>query len=119
LAPSFTLPPFSIAGDYVHFLIDYPTYGPKVAAALQDGTHYVDFPWGGTGFVGTVQSDIHLVYDQRDEIAAIYREGQVSQRFGMRPCRDATVVDGPTRGECFQLRHMFGHFYRVQCWYNL
>jgi hypothetical protein len=46
-------------GDYVHLAVGYPSY----TTAIGGRPGAVSFNWGGTGFVGSAQTDIVLIYD--------------------------------------------------------
>ena len=83
------------AGDYIHLLVYYPLYRAHINAA-GDGK-ITSFYWGGTGFVGTAQSDRTLVYDASGEFRRSV--GSEKTEFGRK-----------------EIRHLIGNFYLVVDW---
>ena len=83
------------AGEYIHLLAYYPLYRAQINAA-GDGK-IMSFSWGGTGFVGTAQSDRTLVYDAGGEYGRSV--GTAKTEFGKK-----------------EIWHLIGNFYLVVDW---
>jgi hypothetical protein len=83
------------AGDYIHLLVYYPLYRAQIKAAGEG--KLASFYWGGTGFVGTMQSDRTLVYDASGELARSV--GSEKTEFGKK-----------------EIRRLIGNFYLVVDW---
>ncbi len=116
-APSPTMRAVAVAGDYVRLVVGYPIYASRIVATSDAGPRFAKIDWGGTGFAGIAGSDIYLVYDASDEIVDVHHNGSASSRLLILSCDDFDTADPTTRGDqCFVVRHMLGHFYRVQCW---
>jgi len=83
------------AGDYIHLLVYYPLYRAQIHAAGEE--KIASFYWGGTGFVGTAQSDRTLVYDASGEFGRSV--GTAKTEFGKK-----------------EIWHLIGNFYLVVDW---
>jgi hypothetical protein len=91
-----------ITPEWLHLQWEKPGYLQEIRAAeAGEAPVYKSWYWGGTGFVGTVQSERYIVYDESDAIAGS------AEREGSGNCcsRDVDQIEG--------------HFYLVTEWYNV
>ena len=99
-----------------------PIYASRLVATPAVAPRFAAFDWGGTGFAGVGEPDIYMVYDESDDTANGPSQRTKRRVFKNTGSSRRLQHNGATSGrgdQCFVVRHMVGHFYRVQYWYNM
>jgi hypothetical protein len=90
--------------DYVHFLLERPTYDATVARLPENGERFAEFNWGGMLFASR-----GVVYDETDQVGLPFGHQSAKWKARMKNTDLTCGGDGPV-GEAMSLGH---HYYVV------
>ena len=88
-------------GPYVHFGLSCPYYLMQVKLSPDGGSKPMTFNWGGSGLVGSAQTNRWLVYDPTNETKA-------------RPRISPSLESPGDSNIWYEVEHLMGRFYLVE-----